>query len=60
MAKAEYAVGETVGAEFQSACPRNNLRTEDTFLAVERLSDSGAGTWEVVSCSLACFTLPGI
>ena len=51
MAKATYAAGETVGAEFQSACPRNNLRTGDTFLAVERLSDGGAGTWEVVSHS---------
>lgn len=39
--------GDTVEAVFQSACPRNNLKTGETFLAVERLADNG--DWEVVS-----------
>lgn len=46
----EYGIGETVSAEFQSACPRNNLRTEDTFLAIERFSADKQ--WELVSFSI--------
>lgn len=35
-------------AVFHSACPRNNVRLEDTFLAVERQNRSAPGGWEVV------------
>lgn len=48
MAKKSFQVGETVSVEFQSACPRNNLRTGGTFLTVERWSEDN-GNWEVVS-----------
>ena len=46
VAKTEYAPGDIVAATFQSACPRNNLRTGDTFLKVQRRSDDGA--WHTV------------
>jgi neutral ceramidase len=35
-AQSAYKVGERVDVTFQSANPRNNLRTQDTFLTVER------------------------
>lgn len=58
---AGYAPGEKVSAVFQSACPRNNLRTEGTFLTVERLSEDG--TWDVVrlipTCSMTEETVIG-
>lgn len=47
VAKKSFEVGETVSVEFQSACPRNNLRTGDTFLTIERWSEDN-GNWEVV------------
>lgn len=34
-AKPTYLIGETVAVTFQGANPRNNQRTEDTFLTVE-------------------------
>ncbi|TVY54633.1 Neutral ceramidase, partial [Lachnellula suecica] len=42
--KSSYAVGSTVQATFQGANPRNNLRLEQTFAAVEKLDDEFA-TW---------------
>lgn len=39
---ATYAVGDVVKATFQGANPRNNLRLEQTYLAVERQDGS---TW---------------
>lgn len=39
--------GAVVRATFQSGNPRNNLRTEDTFLAVEKL-DPASSKWEMV------------
>lgn len=36
-----YVNGETVAVSFHSANPRNNVRTEGTFLTVEMLDDSG-------------------
>ncbi|KAJ7351313.1 ceramidase [Mycena albidolilacea] len=41
-----YRAGETVWARFVGANPRNNLRLEGTFIAVERLD--AAGTWVMV------------
>ncbi|KAL4949773.1 Neutral/alkaline nonlysosomal ceramidase [Aspergillus filifer] len=43
---AEYAPGDTVNATFVGANPRNNLRSESTFAAVERQLDDG--NWETV------------
>lgn len=40
--KGSYQLGETVNATFQAANPRNNLRLEETFVAVERQTD---GEW---------------
>ena len=48
-----YHVGDKVQVVFQSACPRNNLRTEDTFLTVERL-DTATGNWSVVRMWQCC------
>lgn len=39
--------GDVVSVSFRSANPRNNLRTEDTFLTVESLGSNG--TWSVVA-----------
>lgn len=39
-----YKLGETVKATFHAANPRNNLRLEGTFIAVER--QDGNGRWE--------------
>ena len=44
-----YKAGDKVKAIFQSACPRNNVRLESTFLTVERQDDENAEQWEVVS-----------
>ncbi|KIO30028.1 hypothetical protein M407DRAFT_14431 [Tulasnella calospora MUT 4182] len=41
-----YFKGETVQAVFRGANPRNNLRLEETFLAVEQALDDGE--WKVV------------
>ena len=41
-----YARGSTVVATFRGAHPKNNLRTQDTFLKVERLV---GGAWQVVA-----------
>ncbi|RAL09545.1 neutral/alkaline ceramidase [Aspergillus homomorphus CBS 101889] len=42
-----YYPGDTVNVTFVGANPRNNLRQESTFAAVERL-DPSTGSWEVV------------
>jgi neutral ceramidase len=44
--------GETAVAVFRSANPRNDLRTDGTYLTVERLS--AAGNWTVV-CTDSCW-----
>ncbi|GMG02885.1 unnamed protein product [Aspergillus oryzae var. brunneus] len=44
---ATYGPGDTVNATFVGANPRNNLRQESTFAAVER-QKPGTDTWEVV------------
>lgn len=46
--KAPYHVNDTVTVTFQSACPRNNVRTGDTFLAVLKLQED-SGEWTTVS-----------
>lgn len=48
VSKKSFRIGEQVSVEFQSACPRNSLRSGDTFLTVEQWSQEG-GNWEVVS-----------
>ena len=45
-----YKIGEQVKAVFQSACPRNNVRLEGTFLTVERQDEEDSDKWELVSC----------
>ena len=50
VAKAPYKVGDTAKVTFQSACPRNNVRTGDTFLAVQKLNED-TGDWTTVSTS---------
>lgn len=45
-AKAQYRVGETAQAVFWTGHPRNNLRTEGTFLEVQRKVN---GLWQVVA-----------
>ena len=66
VAKTPYKIGDTVKVTFQSACPRNNVRTGDTFLAVQKL-DEETGDWTTVSaqvshrciyCFLACLLQP--
>ncbi|KAK1755683.1 putative Neutral/alkaline non-lysosomal ceramidase [Echria macrotheca] len=42
---AQYSVGATVNATFVGANPRNNLRLEGTFAAVEQLQSDGT-TWK--------------
>ena len=42
--RAAYTLGETVKATFQGANPRNNLRLEGTYVAVERRGDDGEWT----------------
>ena len=46
--KAAYHVNDTVTVTFQSACPRNNVRTGDTFLAVQKLQED-TGEWTTVN-----------
>ena len=46
--KAPYHVNDTVTVTFQSACPRNNVRTGDTFLAVQKLQED-SGEWTTVN-----------
>jgi len=43
-----YRRGAWVEARFVGANPRNNLRLEDTFAAVEKLGVKGSRTWETV------------
>ena len=43
-------------AVFHSACPRNNVRLEDTFLAVERQNRSAPGGWQVVRFFHCCLS----
>jgi neutral ceramidase len=45
--KSSYTTGSRVSVVFQSACPRNDLRTEDTFLAVQQQDSSGQ--WQTVA-----------
>ncbi|PHH90442.1 hypothetical protein CDD83_3650 [Cordyceps sp. RAO-2017] len=40
----QYRLGEEVQVTFQAANPRNNLRLEDTYAAVERLGKNGKWT----------------
>eukprot|EP00887_Chlorella_sp_A99_P008094 scaffold12.g8094.t1 len=42
-ARDAYAPGETVEVVFHSACPRNNIRAEGTFLTVDR--QTAGGDW---------------
>ncbi|RDW64079.1 neutral nonlysosomal ceramidase-like protein [Coleophoma crateriformis] len=44
---ASYAIGDVVNATFTGANPRNNLRLEGTFAAVEMLASDGS-TWTQV------------
>lgn len=44
---ASYAAGDMAEVTFYSACLRNNLMTQSTFLTVER--DQGNGNWTVVA-----------
>ena len=48
VARTPYFVGDTVRVTFQSACPRNNVRTGDTFLQVQKLQEE-TGRWITVS-----------
>ncbi|KAL5336486.1 Neutral/alkaline nonlysosomal ceramidase [Aspergillus crustosus] len=43
---AQYKAGDVVSATFVGANPRNNLKLESTYAAVERQTDSG--DWEMV------------
>jgi len=43
--KSSYKIGETVTVVFIGANPRNNFRTQDSFLTVEKLVN---GKWEVI------------
>ncbi len=45
--KPAYAVGDVISATFVGANPRNNLRLEGTFAAIEQL-DPESGTWAQV------------
>ena len=49
--------GDKVRAVFQSACPRNNVRLEGTFLTVERQDPEDSDKWELV-CGPAQCTAP--
>ena len=53
-----YKAGDKVKAVFQSACPRNNVRLESTFLTVERQDDEDAEQWEVVSACIPPGNVP--
>lgn len=60
VAPGEYDAGSQVRAVFRSACPRNNVRLEGTFLTVERQNSSAPGGWQVVSHHIlsACRAIP--
>ena len=45
-ANAAYKRGDVVEVSFWTGCPRNNLRTDDPFLTVER--QTADGKWDVV------------
>ena len=47
--RSSYQPGETVQVVFHSACPRNNIRAEGTFLAVERRDAATPTTWATVA-----------
>ena len=47
-----YKAGDKVKAVFQSACPRNNVRLEGTFLTVERQHPEDSDEWDVVRCPI--------
>ncbi|KAK2074493.1 hypothetical protein P8C59_008696 [Phyllachora maydis] len=47
--RSEYATGEVVNVTFVGANPRNNLRLEGTFAAVEQLSGDGKNWTQVRS-----------
>lgn len=47
VARTPYFVGDTVKVTFQSACPRNNVRTGDSFLQVQKLQEE-TGHWTTV------------
>ena len=49
VAEGTYEAGSTAKAVFWSACPRNNVRLEGTFLAVERQNKTAPGGWDTVS-----------
>lgn len=51
--KTPYRVNDTVTVTFQSACPRNNVRTGDTFLAVQKLQED-TGEWTTVHLLPLC------
>jgi neutral ceramidase len=42
--KPSYSIGDVVSVKFQGANPRNNLRLEQTYAAIEKL-DPGTGRW---------------
>ena len=44
--KQEYVIGETVKVEFHSACPRNDMRMEGTYLTVEK--QASMSTWKML------------
>ena len=46
--KTEYKKGETVSVSFRSANPRNNLKTDETYLNIEIL-DEKSNNWIVVA-----------
>ena len=50
-----YKAGDKVEAVFQSACPRNNVRLESTFLTVERQHPEHSDKWEVVRSLLSIY-----
>jgi len=49
VAKSVYFPGDKIVVEFHSACPRNDLRAESTFLAVERYYSDHNATWTLLS-----------
>ncbi len=46
--RTRFARGETVTARFVGANPRNNLRLEQTYAAVEHRAVAGEGAWTTV------------
>ena len=56
VARTPYFVGDTVKVTFQSACPRNNVRTGDTFLQVQKLQEE-TGHWITGSSNVMIIAL---